>query len=315
MSTIDPQRRAAQEGALLHPRPDLGALLVTGKDRQTWLNGLITNNLATSKAGDGIYALTVGKTGKILAELWLVLSSDRVALALAADKLEAIREHFDRHLIMEDAEVAPAPGRGWIAVHGPLAAELVAFARGKGADAAMVDFTGRRDTAAILAPEGEAEPFLKALLDHAGERGALATEEGMERLRIDWGVPRFGVDFDDQSLPQEASLERLSVSFTKGCYLGQEAVFMLEKRGHARKRLMRVAIEGSEPVPAGAELTLADGTALGVLTSQAEGPSGQRVGLGYVKYKHAEAGVEVTVGGRPARLVGLAAEPLKATAP
>ncbi len=71
-------------------------------------------------------------------------------------------------------------------------------------------------------------------------------------------MPRFGVDFDDQTLPQEASLERLAVSFNKGCYLGQETVFMLEKRGHAKKRLMRLAIdtlEAEAPAP-GVEIVL-----------------------------------------------------------
>jgi folate-binding protein YgfZ len=312
MTSLETQRRAAVEGALIHPRPDLGALLVTGKDRQTWLNGLITNNLATSKVGEGVFALAVGKTGKVLVELWLVLGPAHVALALPEERVAMMREHFDRHLIMEDAEVAEAEGRRWIAVHGPLAAELVTFARERGADAAMVDFTGRHASAAILAPAGEAEALRDALLARAGDRGALATDEGMEQLRVAWGVPRFGVDLDDQSLPQEASLERLAVCFNKGCYLGQEAVFMLEKRGHARKRLMRLAVEGEGALPAGAELSLADGTVVGALSSQAPGPSGGVLALAHVKFKHAEAETAVVIAGRTGKLLGLAAEPSKA---
>ncbi len=311
MNTLERQRRAAQEGALIHPRPDLGALLVTGKDRLTWLNGLSTNNLATSKPGDGVFSLAVGKTGKILAELWLVLGPTQVAVALAADRAAMIREHFDRHLIMEDAEVTEAEGRRWIAAYGPLAGELVTFARARGADSALVDFTGRQASAAILAPAGEADALRDALLAHAGERGALATDEGMEALRVAWGVPRFGVDHDEQNLPQEASLERLAVCFTKGCYLGQEAVFMLEKRGHAKKRLMRLAVEGEGALPAGAEIALADGTVVGALSSQAPGPTGGVLGLGHVKFKHAEAETPVLIAGRAGRLLGLAGETAK----
>lgn len=312
MTTFESQRRAALEGALVHLRPDLGALLVTGKDRQTWLNGLTTNNLADKKVGDGVFSLATGKTGKILAELWLLLGPTQVAIALAADRAAMIREHFDRHLIMEDAEVSEPEGRRWITAHGPLARELVAFARERGADAAMVDYTGRRESAAILAPEGQADALIEALLARAGERGARATDEGMERLRVEWGVPRFGVDLDDQSLPQEASLERLAVCFNKGCYLGQEAVFMLEKRGHARKRLMRLSLEGEGALPAGAEIALADGTVVGALSSQAPGPSGGTLALGHVKFKHAEADTAVQVAGRAGKLLGLAAEPTKA---
>lgn len=312
MTTIDMQRRAAREGALIHPRPDLGALLVTGRDRQTWLNGLTTNNLATSKVGEGVFSLAVGKTGKILAELWLLLGSAHVALAVAKDRVGMLLEHFERHLIMEDVEIAEAPGRSWISAHGPLAAELVTVARERGADAAMVDFTGRHDTAALLAPPGEAEALIAALLARVGDRGALATDEGMESLRIEWGVPRFGVDHDDQSLPQEASLERLAVCFSKGCYLGQEAVFMLEKRGHAKKRLMRLHVEGEDALPAGAEIALADGTPVSTLSSQTKGPTGGVLGLGYVKFKHAEPEAAVVIAGRQGKLLGLAGELAKA---
>lgn len=311
MTTIDRQRLAAEGAALVHPRPDLAALIVTGKDRQTWLNGLVTCELAGKKPGEGVYGLTVGKTGKIAAEIAALLAADHLALVLPRDRVEPLREHLERHLIMEDAELAHAEGRSLFAVHGPRAADLVAFARERGADAAMVDFTGRGDAALVLAPAGDAAAaFGEALVARAGEGAALATPEGWEALRIAWGVPRFGVDYDDQTLPQEASLERLAVSFTKGCYLGQETVFMLEKRGHAKKRLMRLALEGDDLAP-GVEIVLPEGGAsIGTLTSVTPSAAGGALGLGYVKFKHATADAMLVVGGRPAKVLGLAAEPL-----
>jgi tRNA-modifying protein YgfZ len=310
MTTLETERRAALSGALLQHLPQLGTLIITGGDRLTWLNGLVTCELAGRKPGDGVYGLTVGKTGKIVAEIWILVAKDHLALAVPSDRLSMLREHFERHLIMEDAEIAEAPERGWLAVHGPLSGDLVARARELGADAARVDFTGRGDAAAILSPPGQLEALRDALLERAGERGALLSAEGWERLRIAWGVPRFGVDFDDQSLPQEASLERLAVSFSKGCYLGQETVFMLEKRGHAKKRLMRISIEGDAEVAAGAEIALPDGTSVGAVTSAAPAPEGGSVlALGSVKYKHAVADAAVSIAGRSARLLGLAAEP------
>ncbi len=309
MTTIELQRRAAEEAALIHARPDLAALIVTGKDRQTWLNGLVTCELAGKKPGEGVYGLAVGKTGKIAAEIVALLAAEHLCLVLPSDRLESLREHLERHLIMEDAELAAAEGRAVFAVHGPRADAVVTFARENGADAAMVDFTGRGDAAMILAPAGAAASFADALLAGAGEGAALATPEGWESLRIEWGVPRFGVDFDDQTLPQEASLERLAVSFTKGCYLGQETVFMLEKRGHAKKRLMRLALEAADISP-GVEIVLPEGGApIGTLTSVTKTPSGGALGLGYVKFKHATADAALVVGGHPARALGLAASP------
>ena len=310
MTTIDRQRLAASSAALVHPRPDLAALIVTGKDRQSWLNGLVTCELAGRKPGEGVYGLTVGKTGKIAAEIAALLAAEHLVLVLPRDRVEALRSHLERHLIMEDAELAAAEGRAVFAAHGPRARELVAFARARGADAAMVDFTGRGDAALILAPAGDAAAFGEALVARAGEGAALATPEGWEALRIEWGVPRFGVDYDDQTLPQEASLERLAVSFTKGCYLGQETVFMLEKRGHAKKRLMRLAIDADDLSP-GVEIVLPEGGAsIGTLTSVTPRASGGALGLGYVKFKHATADAALVVGGHPARALGLAAEPL-----
>lgn len=310
MTTIDRQRLAAESAALVHPRPDLAALIVTGNDRQSWLNGLVTCELAGRKPGEGVYGLTVGKTGKIAAEIAALLAAEHLVLVLPRDRVEALREHLERHLIMEDAELAAAEGRELFAIHGPRSADLVAFARERGADAARIDFTGRGDAALIFAPAGEATAFGEALLARAGEGAALATPEGWEALRIAWGVPRFGVDFDDQTLPQEASLERLAVSFTKGCYLGQETVFMLEKRGHAKKRLMRLALDADDLSP-GAEIMLPEGGApIGTLTSLTPRAEGGALGLGYVKFKHAVADAALVVGGRPAKALGLAAEPL-----
>jgi tRNA-modifying protein YgfZ len=310
------ERRAAVESALIQPRPDLAAFAITGRDRATWLNGLVTCNLAELRPGGGAYGLTVGKTGRISAELWILAGSDRLFVGLERARVEGIREHLDRHLIMEDAEVGPPLDRGFLFAHGPLAAELVEASRAGGADAALVDWTGRRDAAVILAPEGKLDEVRATLLARAGHRGAEASAEGWEALRIAWGLPRAGVDFDDQTMPQEASLEKVAVSFTKGCYLGQEAVFMLEKRGHPKKKLVRLAIEGDAALPQGAEIALPEGgDAVGAVTSATTRPEGGGLlALGYVKYKHAGADTALVIGGRPARVLGPAAD-LIPTAP
>jgi folate-binding protein YgfZ len=299
---------AAGEGALLHVRSDLGVFAVTGSDRLSWLNGLVTQDVGKLRDGEGAYGLAVGKTGKILAELWFVATAASALVILARDRLSSLRDHFDKHLVMEDAELGPPLDRAVVFAHGPRARDLVQEARALGGDAAMVDWTGRGDAAVIVAPEGKLDPTIEALSARAGTL-ALATEQGWEALRIAWGLPRFGVDYDDHTLPQEASLEKLAVCFTKGCYLGQETVFMLEKRGHAKKKLVRLAVGGAGELGAGVEIVLpgeAGAPAVGTVTSAAPAPDGTNFALGSVKYKHAVAGAELLAGGRPARVLGLA---------
>ncbi|WP_437659769.1 CAF17-like 4Fe-4S cluster assembly/insertion protein YgfZ [Sorangium sp. So ce1182] len=311
---LDDQRRALREGALVQAMPELGTLVVTGSDRQSWLNGLVTCDLAPQKPlppgvkaappAGGAYGLNVVKTGKIFAEVWIVIAADRIFVGALRDRIERLRESFERYLIMEDAEIQDASGEhAWVFAHGPRSADLVAAGRAAGAEAAIVDWTGLGG-ALFVAPR-PAEGAVVAALLVPGEAGSTlpVTAAAWEVLRVESNVPRFGVDFDDQNFPQEASLEERAVSFNKGCYLGQETVFMLQMRGHAKKRLVQLAVEGEGAVPAGAEIALPDGAAVGAVTSQVADPGGQRViALGYVKYKHAVQGTALQVAGRPAEI-------------
>jgi folate-binding protein YgfZ len=300
---LEEQRRALREGALVQRMDELGTLVVTGADRQSWLNGMLTCELATLRPGDGAYGLSVAKNGKILAEVWLVLAEDRIYLGGLRERIGLLREVFDRHLIMEDAEVTDASAEhGWVFAAGPRAGELLEPGRAAGARAAAADWTGLGG--AIFVAPGPALPAVEAaLLAQAG--AARGTAEDWEVLRVEQNVARFGVDFDEQTYPQEASLEDRAVSFAKGCYLGQETVFMLQHRGHAKKRLVQIEIQGDEDVPPGAEIVLPDGTAVGQVTSRVRSPRGPALlALGYVKYKHARPGVALRIAGREAAVTG-----------
>jgi hypothetical protein len=303
MKDLADQRRALREAALVRRADELGTLAITGSERQSWLNGMVTCDLAPLAPGGGAYGLSVAKSGKILAEVWVVLAEETIYVGALRERVALLRETFDRYLIMEDAEVGDASDeRCWILGAGPRSADVVAAGRGAGADGALADWTGFGG-AALVAPREAAEAVLAATL--AREGVLPATLPAWDVLRVERNVPRFGVDFDDQSYPQEASLEDRAVSFNKGCYLGQETVFMLQMRGHAKKRLVQIEIEGEEDVAAGAEIALPDGTAVGTVTSRVKNPREPGViALGHVKYKHAKAGVPLQVAGRAALVAG-----------
>ena len=180
----------------------------------------------------------------------------------------------------------------------------------------MVDWTGRGDAAVVVAPEhseDDGKRLVTTLMAHLAEQpapAAVASDDAWEALRVELGVPRMGVDYDDKTVPHEASLEQVAVSFSKGCYLGQEAIVMLERRGHAKKRLARISVEGGEPVAPGAEIQVGDELVGAVTSSTPDPESTGTLVLGYVKHKHANAGALVAVGGRAGRLLGLAAAPV-----
>ncbi|MDI1448281.1 glycine cleavage T C-terminal barrel domain-containing protein [Polyangium sp. 6x1] len=299
---IAPLRRALAEGALLLRAPELGTLSVRGKDRQTWLNGMITCDLAPLKAGQGAYGFAVAKTGKILAELRILIDDDRILVGAPRDRIATLIEHFDHYVIMEDVELEDASADvAWIVAHGPGSKDLPALARAHGAlAAASVDTSGKGG--ALFAFEPAAADAALGRLERKGSPPVLLAEEAAwEALRVEIGLGRWGKDFSEENYPQEASLEPLTVSFQKGCYLGQEAVFMLQMRGHVKKKLVPISIEGDAEVPASAEITDPTGKVIGNVTSAAKGTEAGRVlAIGYVKYKQATKGTAISVAGRPA---------------
>jgi tRNA-modifying protein YgfZ len=298
--TFSSQRRALLEGALLLRAPTLGTLAITGKDRQTWLNGMVTCELATHRPGGGAYGFAVAKTGKLLGELHVLLEEDRILIGVLMERVEMLAQHFDRYVIMEDVTIEDVSTNvSWAVAHGPEAPNLVALARAHGAlAAASVDMSGKGGALVALEP-ASADAVIERLRKEKGVE--LADDAAWERLRVEIGVPRWGVDFGDDNYPQEASLENLTVSFQKGCYLGQEAVFMLQMRGHVKKKIVQLTIEGDGDVPASTQITLPDGTAVGSITSAITSPDKPVVmALGYVKWKQKAAGTELLVAGRKA---------------
>jgi folate-binding protein YgfZ len=297
---------AARRAALAVPSEDLAALVVTGRDRVSWLNGLITCDLVKRPDGEARYGLVVARNGRVIADAIVVVDDARALVVVPAETVEKLRAHLDHYLVMEDAEVAAHNGafEPWM-LHGPRSGDVLAAARAAGAVGGGVDATGLGG-AIVLAPTAHAADVRAAIERAVHDAGGVVGDAGgWEALRLERAVPRFGADFDDKTYPQEASLEKIAVSFDKGCYLGQEVVCMLELRGHVKRKLVPVALDAPAlPPPRGASVTDHDGALVGEITSAAASPTlGKPVALAMLKRAVAEPGTPVFVAGASGRVV------------
>jgi len=289
------QVAALREGAGLRALDDLAAVSVRGRDRLTWLNGMVTNDVRSLAPGRGVYAAVVGIKGKVLTDLFAGAREDEVILVMPAARVDEVLAHFDHYIVMEDVFVARREG-AVVTLQGPKAASLAASL----APAAAADRLGRGGLDLLL-EDSDARFELLASLASEG-RVTPVSDEAWEVARLEAGVAAFGRDFDTNHFVQEAGVTRRAVSFQKGCYLGQEMVCRLEMRGHVQKSLIGLVVEGDAP-PAG-EPVMAEGKEVGRVTSAAPSVTlpGRAVALAMVRRATAEAEGPVEVRGARATL-------------
>jgi folate-binding protein YgfZ len=213
---------------------DLGvaaALRITGPERESWLQGVQTNDLRCAPEGGAVEALFLGGKGRIVAEGLVFRYRDEIVVTTLADRLDALQAHLDGLLIMEDAEVSRALGL-----------RRLRYMPGDRPPAAP----GLDDAASSLPLGAEllvAEARAQELLASLPQRPA---PEAVEALRVALGVPAWRRDFDERTTPLEAGLDR-AISFTKGCYVGQEVVAMATYRGRVQWNLVRLEVKGPAP--------------------------------------------------------------------
>ncbi len=292
----------------------LGLVEVTGEDRTTWLNGMISNDVAALEPGrerSGCHAALLTNRGAIVADLRVVLREDRFWLLVERSAVATTVTTLEKFIVADDVTLTDASDRfaQW-SLEGPAAPgvlETLGVDAELGPDAAIdahiadeavvlvaVGFSGewaRR----IVAPIGAAERVEAALHAAGAEHGLFVGDDAaLEVLRIEAGTPRQGLELDDSVLPDEAHLDS-AISTTKGCYVGQEIVARLRSRGQVNHLLVGVRFEGDVP-PVGAALTAGD-KRTGEITSIADSPRAGRIALGFVRREHSEPGTPVDAEG------------------
>lgn len=275
---------------------DRAILSVGGDDAHDWLQGQVTNQLKGVEPGQSVYGFVLSLKGRILADVYVLIGEGELWLDVPAVQVETLLERFDRYIIMEDVELEHREDLRVITAQGPRSNEL----RADGWPSDRLGLGGREWV--VSADELEAE--LTALTARSRELGGGAVgSQAWAQAHVLFGRPRFGVDFGDWTYPQESGLNPLAVSFTKGCYIGQETVVMLENRGKAPKLLWRWAIEGSE-VPVAKSPIMRNDAVVGEVTSAALGENGVRA-LGFLKRGNESEDAETfRIDGRVARALG-----------
>jgi len=261
------------------------AFEAVGPDASSWLGGIVTCDVPTSPAAGVRWGLLLSKQGKIQAELLLTSAGpDQVTIAVRGGDAEGVRQVLDHHLVMEDAELGPTEARAWAIAVSPSESELGALARA-GLEVWADPPLGTGLTL-VRAPAGPAD-----LAGELAAHGHELSESSWAEARVTFGLPLFGVDFGEADNPHQAALERRAVSWQKGCYLGQEVVFMQDARGKVKRRLVRLVASGGGSLPAGEHVSSSSGEDLGTVTTGGLGRA-----LARVAAPHFEAGSQVRVG-------------------
>lgn len=263
---------------------------------------MLTCDTAGVAPDRGAWGLSLTKQGKIVSDLVLVASADAIYSSAAPNRTAELLSHLDRMLVMEDAEIADRSAElGFLFLHGPKATEL---ARDEGAIAlGAVDLTGLGG-AAVVVRRTDAREVLERLTN-AG--AVVGSAEDWERLRVERRVPRFGVDFDAGDNPHDASLAERAVCWTKGCYLGQEVVYMQNARGKTKRSVITLRLS-ADATPGMAVNAPGHDAAVGELTTVANSAvAGQLLALARVSAAFAEPKTRLLVAGAEAEVL---AEPV-----
>jgi folate-binding protein YgfZ len=297
LTTVDTGYAAATGAVALADRSERGKLAVSGPEAAAFLDSLLSNAIAGVAPGAGVDATLLTHKGRMLAEVRVLVTDDEILLDTERVGLQALFDALGRFRIGYRAELHKRTlQRGLLSLLGPDADGTLEQPPGAAEhDHVATTVAGhpvraiRTDLGVDVLCDGEHTAVVAAAL---AEAGALPISEAVaETVRIEHGRPRFGVEIDEDTMPQEAGLHERAVSYSKGCYVGQETVARLYWKGKPNRHLRGLRFGG--PVAAGAALLLGD-QQVGTVASVADSPRLGPIGLALVR-REAEPGAVLTV--------------------
>jgi folate-binding protein YgfZ len=235
-------------------------LSLTGRDRASFLQGMVTNDVLSLVPGQSCYAFHLDATGHVLADMYVLCEEERLLLVTEPGMGQALSELLDGYLVMERVKIAPVGGYHYLVLGEWSDGLCYAHPLGTG----------------VLSEQPLTLP---------GER---IGEAALEELRIEAGVPRFGIDIDSRVLAPETGQAARAIHYRKGCYVGQEIVARIDARGHTNRTLVKLMLRA--PLPPESPLSV-DGKDIGRVTS-----SSGTLALGYLRHEHAAPGTALDQG-------------------
>jgi tRNA-modifying protein YgfZ len=299
LTAHDPDHAAVTEGCGLLDRSERGKLALTGAGAKSFLQGQVSNDVEALTPGTGCYAAFLTPKGKMLGDLRILDAGDEILLDTERVALQELFNMIRRFSVGYDVELHKRTvQRGLLSLIGPGAGDVGAVAQlgPDEDDHARASIDGitvravRTDVGIDLLCDAEHTEALRAALEARGARPV--SMDAAEVIRVERGRPRYGIDLDDTVIPQEADLNSRAVSFSKGCYVGQETVARLFYRGKPNRRLQGLRL--SDAVAGGAEISF-EGRGVGRVTSVARSPSHGPIALALVR-REAPSGSRVAVG-------------------
>ncbi|HXQ72422.1 MAG TPA: glycine cleavage T C-terminal barrel domain-containing protein [Pyrinomonadaceae bacterium] len=276
-----------------------GRISVSGSEAVMFLNGLITNDLKTLGENRWMPAAFPNVQGRLLAAVRVIRRVNDFLLDTEAATREKVLKIIERFTLAGDFKVADVTD----------ATRQISF-QGRGAGALVERIYGVKDLPRDGVWQNENVTIIRAT--HTGEDGfdvigaieaveaTPVSEQVEEILRIEAGIARYGRDMDESNVVTETNLDD-AVSFTKGCYLGQEIIVRIKHRGHVAKKLTGLRFETDGAIDSGAAIKSIDDKEIGRVTSAVFSPKLQTtIALGYVRYEHLAAGTPLVVNGLPA---------------
>jgi len=323
--SVEDEYRAVRSSAGFFDLCNYAIVQLTGPDRVSFLQGMVSNDVKKLTPGAGVYAAVLDVNGKVLADLRVLCAEDSFILLVRASLKERVVDQLNRYLVADDVTIEDADtGYGIISVQGPHALLLLnaaaphqdppvhmyghAVLHLDGREARVVRSTHTGEEGFDIITEINDTVTIAESLERAG--AALGARwvglDAQEILRVEAGLPRYGVDMSDETILLETGLDH-AVSFSKGCYLGQEVIERIHSRGHVNRKLSGLLLDGHNAAARG-DAVLVDGKEVGRVTSSVLSPKLHRpIALAYLHRDYLQPAMDVTVRASTGAIAGTVA--------
>jgi folate-binding protein YgfZ len=305
-------------------------LCLTGADRVRFLHGQVTNDIKSLPPGAGCYAALATAKGKMESDLYIFRLSEELLLDFEPGLTERISGRLESFIVADDVQLTDvAPHYGLLSLQGPnagaAALALEVFSELPAKPLGFVSVTApklgevylmnqpRLGTVGfdLFVPVASLGVVAERLLAAVNLGGCPAGWQALETARIEAGIPRFGQDMDETTLPLECGIEARAVSYSKGCYIGQEIINRVHTHGHVTKELRSLRLADSlKALPDKGDKLFHAGKEAGYITSAAWSPALKaNIALGYVRREANAPGTELTLrtpaSDSPAQIIAL----------